>query len=251
MTDVTLITGASSGLGAGMARELAARGCDLALCARRTDALAALQAEITSAHPARRVEIAALDVTDDAAVFDTMAELRTRMGRIDRVIINAGIGRGTPVGKGGWAENQATLNTNLMAAFAQAEAAMTIFRDQGAGHLVVVSSMSAMRGMRGAMTAYATSKAAVAAMAEGLRSEVMTKPGIDVTTLFPGYIASELTEGVPRSKTPFIIDGAKGARLLTKAIIARKATAYVPWWPWAIMGVLMRTLPLSIVRKMT
>lgn len=251
MTETTLITGASSGLGAGMARELAARGGDLALCARRTDALETLRGEILAAHPGRRVEIAPLDVTDDGAVFEVFSDLHARMGRIDRVIVNAGIGRGAPVGKGGWAENRATLETNLIAAFAQSEAAMTFFRDQGAGHLVIVSSMSAMRGMRGAMTAYSTSKAAVAAMAEGIRSDVMMKKGIDVTTLFPGYIASELTDGMPKEKTPFLIDGAKGARLLTDAILARKATATVPWWPWALMGALMRHLPLSLVRKMT
>ena len=101
--EITLITGASSGLGAGMAREIAARGGHLALCARRIEQLEALKAEITAARPACRVEIAALDVTDADAVAATFADFRARMGRLDRVVINAGIGRGAPVGKGGWA----------------------------------------------------------------------------------------------------------------------------------------------------
>ncbi|KFE34256.1 MULTISPECIES: SDR family oxidoreductase [Rhodobacterales] len=249
--EITLITGASSGLGAGMAREIAARGGHLALCARRIEQLEALKAEITAARPACRVEIAALDVTDADAVAATFADFRARMGRLDRVVINAGIGRGAPVGKGGWAENRATLETNLIAAFAQAEAAMAAFRDQNKGHLVVMSSMSAIRGMRGAMTAYATSKAGVAAMAEGLRAECLNKPGIDVTTIFAGYIRTELNAHVPASKTPWIIGADKGARLLVDAIARRPATAFVPRWPWAPLGALMRVLPLPLVSKIT
>ena len=65
----TLITGASSGLGAEMARQLAARGEDLALCARRTERLEGLREELAAAYPERRVSLAALDVTDDDAVF--------------------------------------------------------------------------------------------------------------------------------------------------------------------------------------
>lgn len=249
--EVTLITGASSGLGAGMAREIAARGGDLALCARRIEQLEALRAEILTAHPDRRVEIASLDVTDAQAVATTFANFRSQMGCLDRVIINAGIGRGAPVGKGGWAENRATLETNLVAAFAQAEAAMECFRDQGKGHLVVMSSMSAIRGMRGAMTAYATSKAAVAAMAEGLRAECLRKPGIDITTIYAGYIRTELNAHIPAKKTPFIIDADKGARLLIDAIQRRPARAYVPRWPWGPLGMLMRVLPLSLVTRIT
>lgn len=249
--EVTLITGASSGLGAGMAREIAAQGGHLALCARRLDQLEALRESICAAHPTCRVAIAALDVTDDAAVFRVFAGFRAQMGRIDRVVINAGIGRGAPLGKGGWAENRATLDTNLTAAFAQAEAAMEIFRDQGQGHLVVMSSMSAIRGMRGAMTAYATSKAALAAMAEGLRAEMLRRPGIDITTLYAGYIRTDLNAHIPAAKTPFIIDAQTGARRLVAAIARRPATAYVPRWPWAPLAVLLRVLPLSIVTRIT
>ena len=89
-----LITGASSGLGAEMARQLAARGHDLALCARRTDKLDALREEIRSADPGRRVEVRALDVTDDDQVFEVFRGFRADFRTIDRVVVNAGSARG-------------------------------------------------------------------------------------------------------------------------------------------------------------
>jgi len=248
--EVVLITGASSGLGAGMAREFARRGYSLALCARRTDQLQSLAAEIEAKFPGCRVEIAQLDVTDHAAVFTCFRAFRDRFGHIDRVIVNAGIGSGVPVGKGGFARNLAIVETNFTAAFAQAEAAMEIFRDQNKGHLVVISSMSAMRGLRGGMTAYSASKAAVAALAEGIRGDVLKKKGIDVSTIFPGYITTEINADVPKSRTPFIIDGARGARLLVDAIERRRPAAFVPFWPWSVVGLAMRVLPLSIVNRL-
>jgi short-subunit dehydrogenase len=90
----TLITGASSGLGAEMARQLAARGHDLALCARRTDRLDELAVQVTTAHPAARVSVKALDVTDHDAVFRVFDEFAEELGGLDRVVVNAGIGKG-------------------------------------------------------------------------------------------------------------------------------------------------------------
>ena len=96
-----LITGASSGLGAEMARQLAALGHDLALCARRTDKLeTGRRPSILGAHPDRRVEIRALDVTDDDQVFEVFRAFKKDFGTIDRVVINAGLGKGAPLGTG-------------------------------------------------------------------------------------------------------------------------------------------------------
>lgn len=244
MGKVVLITGASSGLGAGMAREFAARGYDLALCARRTEPLEAIRAEF----PNIRVETAALDVTDHTAVAEVFHGFHTQFGTIDRIVINAGIGLGVPFGKGGFEKNLATLETNLIAAMAQADAAMAIFRAQNAGHLVFVSSVTAMRGMRGAMNAYATSKAALAHMAEGLQVETLTKP-IKISTLFPGYIRTEINAHIPKDKTPFIIDEITGRKKLVDAIESEKRRAFVPWWPWAPLSLLMRFLPLKWASK--
>ncbi len=94
MTTTILITGASSGLGAEMARQFADRGYDLALCARRTDRLDELAAEILAVHPDRRIEVRALDVNDHDAVFTVFRDFAATFGRLDRVVVNAGLGQG-------------------------------------------------------------------------------------------------------------------------------------------------------------
>lgn len=247
----SLITGASSGLGSEMARQLAARGEDLALCARRTERLEDLREEITTAYPERTVSVAALDVTDDDAVFRVFRTFRDEFGTIDRVVVNAGLGKGAPIGKGRYDANKATAMTNFVAALAQCEAAMEIFREQRYGHLVMISSMSALRGMPGAMTTYAATKAGVAALAEGIRHEMVGKPDldIDVSVIYPGYIRSEMNEHV--KNTPFMVDTQTGVAAMVAAIEKRTAHARVPSWPWKPMGTAMRHLPLPLVRRLT
>jgi NADP-dependent 3-hydroxy acid dehydrogenase YdfG len=140
-----LISGASSGLGAAMAREFAARGYHLALCARRTDRLASLCEALSKAHGIR-AEALSLDVNEYDQVFTVFREFHRRFGQLDRIVVNAGIGVGRRIGAGRFAENRAAAETNFVAALAQCEAAVEIFRQQNASHLVLISSMSAMRG---------------------------------------------------------------------------------------------------------
>ena len=248
----TLISGASSGLGAEMARQLAARGHDLALCARRTERLEELREEIRSAHPDRRVELRALDVNDHDAVFAVFRAFRQDLGRLDRVVVNAGLGKGAPLGTGRFQANRDTAMTNFVAALAQTEAAMEIFRDQEAGHLVMVSSMSAMRGMPKTLTTYAATKVGVAFLAEGLRSELYGTPlakKIKVTVLYPGYIASEMNEKVARSN-PLMAATEKGVRSMVSAIEKEVADACVPGFPWAPLSVVMKHAPLPILKRL-
>lgn len=251
---VTLITGASSGLGAEMARQLAAHGEDLALCARRTERLEELRAEILAANPGRRVELRALDVNDDDAVFEVFRAFAADFGTIDRVVVNAGLGKGAPVGVGKYAANRETAMTNVIGALAQTEAAMEIFREQKRGHLVLISSMSAMRGLPKTVTVYAATKAFVGHLAEGIRNEMIgaKAKGLDikVTTIYPGYIRSEMNEKVAQ-KTPFMVDTRTGVTAIVAAIEKGVDHARVPAWPWRPLGTAMRHLPLSVVRKLT
>ena len=248
MRQRTLITGASSGLGAEMARQFAARGVDLGLCARRTERLEELRAEILAAHPERTVVIRQLDVDDHPAVFRVFREIADELGGLDRVIVNAGLGKGAPVGTGRFDANKATLSTNLVAALAQCEAAMEIFREDNAGHLVVISSLSALRGMPRSMTAYAASKAGVATLAEGIRSDVLGTP-IKVTTLLPGYIRSEMNEQTEQ-RAPMMASTADGVRSMVRAIDKEVADAIVPQWPWRPLSVVLRHAPLGVLRRM-
>jgi short-subunit dehydrogenase len=243
-----LITCASSGLGAEMARQLAAGGNDLALCARRTERLDALREEILAAHPGQRVEVRALDVNDHDQVFEVFRRFAADLGGIDRVVINAGLGKGAPLGTGKFEANRETAMTNFVAALAQSEAAMEIFRDQGSGHLVMISSMSAMRGMPKALTTYAATKAGVAHLAEGLRMELHGKP-IKVSVIYPGYIASEMNEGIA-ADTPLMVSTEKGVRAIVAAIEKEKASACVPPVPWAPMSVVMKHAPLTVLKRL-
>jgi short-subunit dehydrogenase len=247
MSKTILITGASSGLGAEMARQFAAKGYDLALCARRTDRLEELRAQVAVAHPAARVVTRALDVNDHDAVFEVFRSFRSELGRLDRVIVNAGLGKGAPLGTGKFAANRQTAETNFVAALAQTEAAAEIFRDQNAGHLVMVSSVSALRGMPRNITTYAATKAGVAMLAEGLRVELYRTP-IKVTVLYPGYIESEMS--ARSAKTPLMATTEAGVRAMVNAIEKEKASARVPEWPWGPLGFALKHLPLPLARRL-
>ncbi len=242
-----LITGASSGLGEGMARRFAAMGRDLALAARRTDRLDALRGELFAAHPGIRVERAAMDVDDPESVARVVPELVGRLGGLDRFVVNAGIGKGASIGTGKAEANRAVLHTNVLGAHAQCEAALEVFRAQGAGHLVLISSVASVRGMRQTRTAYGASKAAVNALAEGIRSDVWGT-GITVTTILPGYIATDINVG---RRGPFTVDLDTGVDALTAAIEREPVRAYVPSWPWRAIGVFLRLAPLPAIRRFT
>ena len=95
-----LITGASSGLGAGMAREFAKRGRNLALCARRMDRVEELKQELLAAHPGIKVATRELDVNNYDQVFAVFKAFREELGSLDRVIVNAGMGKGASLGTG-------------------------------------------------------------------------------------------------------------------------------------------------------
>ncbi len=242
-----LITGASSGLGEGMAREFAKRGKNLALCARRIDQLDTLKKELLALNPSIAVSIKSLDVTQYDQVFNVFREFESEFGGLDRVIVNAGLGKGAPIGTGGFRANLQTAETNFIGALAQCEAALEIFRKQNNGHLVVVSSMSAMRGLPRATTTYAATKAGVAVLAEGIRAELLNTP-IKVTTLFPGYISTAINEKLKNVR--FMVDTETGCKAMVRIIEKEVDEACVPEWPWTAIGYAMRHLPLKMIAKM-
>lgn len=241
-----LITGASSGLGAGMARVFAAKGRDLALCARRVDRLDELRAELTERHPGITVAVAALDVTDHERVPTVFAELSDALGGVDRIIVNAGIGKGARLGSGKLWANVATVETNLVAALVQIETAVEMFTKAGGGHLVLVSSVLANKGAPGVRAAYAASKAGVSSLGESLRAEYANGP-IAVTVLEPGYIESEMT--AKAESTTLMVDTVTGTTAMVDAIERETGRAVVPWWPWAPMVPVMRALPPRLTRR--
>jgi hypothetical protein len=244
---VVVITGASSGLGEEMARQFAALGYDLGLCARRTDRLHALADDICAA-TGQRVQTAALDVTDPEAVRTVFHGFTEVFDSLERIIVNAGIGNGSPLGTGAAQANYDVAVTNFVGALSQCEAALEIFRRQGRGHLVLISSIAGLRGMRKTMTTYAATKAGLASLGEGLRSENI--PGVEVSVIYPGYIRSEMNDQVEQ-KSRLMVDTRTGVRAMVTAIEKRRAKAYIPAWPWLPLATVLKLAPLSIVRRLT
>lgn len=243
-----LITGASSGLGFTMAKMYAAQGKNLALCARRVERLEELQQEIAKINPAVKVSVRQLDVNDHDQVFEVFKAFADDLGHLDRVIVNAGMGSGASLGTGYFHANKRTAITNFVSAIAQCEAALELFRAQNHGHLVTISSVSAVRGFRRAMTVYAATKAAVSSLTEGIRIDLLDTP-IKATTIHPGFIRSEINEKV--KTVPFMVDTETGCKAILKAIEKEGANYYVPGWPWEVMSRLMKIAPLSMLKKMS
>ena len=242
-----LITGASSGLGAAMARKFAFLGYDLAICARRLDRLESLKAELEKEFGIK-VAVKTLDVTvydDVPTVFEAFA---SELGGLDKIIVNAGVGDSRVIGHGRFNINRATAETNFIAALAQCESAMQIFRRQNSGQLVVISSMSAVRGLPRHLTTYAAAKAGLAALAEGIRADtIQEKLPITVSTIFPGYVRTDLNIGA--KYLPFEVEEDEGADVIVKAIEAKVDEAYVPSWPWLPIGLGMKYLPLRMIAR--
>ena len=229
-----------------MARAFAAKGRDLALCARRVDRLDELKAELLARHPGITVAVAALDVNDHDQVPKVFAELSDELGGIDRVIVNAGIGKGAPLGTGKLWANKATLETNLIAALVQIETALEMFKASGSGHLVLISSVLGNKGVPGVKAAYAASKAGVTSLGESLRAEYLSGP-IKVTTLEPGYIESEMT--AKSASTLLMVDNETGVKAMVDAMERETGRAAVPWWPWGPLVQVMRMLPPRLARR--
>ena len=157
MAQRVLITGATRGLGLGMARHFAARGYALALTGRKQEELDQLQNELAGEEP---VITRVLEITDYDAVALCIRECASEFCGLDIVVANAGVGVNTPTGDGSFDTIRQTIDLNITGAIATCEAAIELFREQGHGQLVGITSVAKLRGNRG-QSAYCSSKAAV------------------------------------------------------------------------------------------
>ena len=246
MAKTVFITGASSGIGRALAMELARRGHDLFLTARRLDALERIRADVAAADPARRVQVRRLDVTDDGDVANAVAEAAQKLGRLDIVVANAGIGNSGRVGEGNLERARLIVETDLIGAIATIDAAVALFRRQGGpGQVVGVSSVAGVRGLPGSGS-YSASKAGLTTYLESVRAETHGEP-VTVTTLAPGYIDTPINQDV--KSRPFLIDAEKGARIMADLIERGVGYATVPRLPWTVLAPLMRVLPDSLLAR--
>lgn len=232
------ITGASSGIGAALAREYAARGAVLGLLGRRRAALDALIASLP--HPERH-RAYAVDVTDHAALAQAAQDFIGTHGTADVVLASAGISYGTLTERlDDLPLFESVFATNLTATIATfAPFIETMKAATGPRRLVAIGSMAGIRGMKGA-GAYCASKAAVHSYAESLRLE-MRRYGIRVVTIAPGYIDTPMTSN-NHFPMPFLMPADRFAAQALRAIDAGASFRVIPW-QMGVVARLLRLLP--------
>jgi short-subunit dehydrogenase len=236
------ITGASSGIGAALARQYAARGAILGLAARREAALRSLAAALGTPcgiHPC--------DVRDLAAMQAAAADFVAAHGVPDLVIANAGVSHGTLTEN---AEDAAVfreiLDVNVTGLVHTFQPFIAPMRARGSGRLAGIASVAGFRGIPGS-SAYSASKAAAISYLESLRVELRAS-GVRVTTLCPGYIATPMTASNPY-RMPFLLDADEAARRFARAIDAGRRVAVIPW-QMAIIGRILRVLPDAVYDRL-
>lgn len=239
-----LITGATRGLGQHLARHFAARGYRLALTGRKQEDLDRLAAELGG--QAAQLVLEILDVSDFDAIAPVIERCAERLGGLDILVVNAGVAFTTPIGKGHFDLVRQTIDVNLTAAIATCEAGVELFRRQGRGHLVGISSLAGVRGMRN-NGVYCATKAGLSRYLESVRLETR-RDGIVVTDLAPGYIDTELNRSLPNR--PFLVTVEKGTEIMADLIERRVSFRYVPPWPWTVVAQVLKWLPDSLVARM-
>ncbi len=237
------VTGASSGIGAALARCYAAQGAQLGLFARRADALAAIAASLAPATPA----VYAGDVRDEGALRAAAEDFTTRHGAADVVIANAGISRGTLTEHvEDNAVFRAILDSNVLGVLYTLQAFLPPMRAARKGKLVGIASVAGFRGLPGA-GAYSASKAAAINYLESLRVELVGS-GVEVITVCPGYVATAMTEGNPY-RMPFLLSAERAATLIVRAIASGRRFYILPWQMRAL-GRLFSILPRPIFDRL-
>lgn len=186
MNKIVLITGASSGIGAGIARELAGAGATVMLGARRTDRLEELAEEIRSG--GGTVAIRRLDVTDRADVAAFADAAREKFGRVDVIVNNAGIMPLSPMASMKVEEWDRMVDVNIKGVLHGIAAVLPEMTERGSGHIINIASIGALY-VAPTAAVYCATKFAVRAISDGLRQE---RDDIRVTCIHPGVVESEL-----------------------------------------------------------
>jgi short-subunit dehydrogenase len=186
---VFVISGASAGIGAALAHELARQGARLVLIARRADVLETLNQQLTNA-PIHQLIIG--DIGERDTIERAVATAITSFGRIDCVICNAGIGLSAPVSQIDIADFQASINTNIYGVLHMIQASLPVFMRQQHGHLVVISSVVGVQGLPYS-GGYCATKGAIERLCDALRIELLGT-GVTLTVARPGTVTSEFMQ---------------------------------------------------------
>ncbi len=235
--NVAMITGASSGLGAEMARQLASRGWRVGLTARRAVELGEVAAAILA--DGGTVVIAPADATDAVATAAAVRKVVRQLGPIDLLIANAGIGLEFSARNFDASHFARMVQVNLVAPVLAIECVLPAMVERGSGQIVGISSLAGYRGLPGS-AGYAATKAGLTALLEGLRPE-LKRSGIGVSIVHPGYVRTPMTSG-QRHPQPFLMDVEPAVRRILWGIERRQRRIDFPL-PMVALLRLARLLP--------
>ncbi|MBI3312911.1 MAG: SDR family NAD(P)-dependent oxidoreductase [Candidatus Omnitrophica bacterium] len=226
-----IVTGASSGIGRALAKELARQGYEVGLVARREDLLKSLAAEIPTKTYIKVIDLRHLEKT----IF-LLDELILQMGGLDLMVINAGIFRENP--NLDWEPELETVRVNLLGFMAASHIAAKYFLAAGTGHIVGISSISVLRG-NGRSPAYSASKIFMSNYLAGLRQRFLGT-AIHVTDIRPGFVDTAMLS--KKKKLFWCASPERAAEQIFNAIRKKKKTVYVTK-RWGIAALITPFIP--------
>jgi short-subunit dehydrogenase len=244
VAQLAIITGASAGIGHALAHELATRGYDLALLARRAELLESLAGELRAR--GRRAVAIACDVSDADAVRGAVAQAQAELGgAFDLAIANAGVSIPGHATKFKIADAEQIIRVNVLGLMYLYDAVIPSMVERGRGRFVGVASVAGLRGLPTAGP-YSASKAAVQAFLEAARIEL--KPyGVGVTIVNPGFVATPMTEK-NRFRMPFLMQADAAAVVIANGI-ARGARVVEFPRPMSLLMRVVRYLPDALYER--
>ena len=236
------ITGASSGIGAGLARHYGQPGTTIGLLARRRELLDDQARALREAGAS--VETYATDVAETELVQRAIDAFVARAGGIDLVIANAGVTMENSLERGDAASAARLMTITVIGVTNVIIPSVPIMVRQSAGTLVAISSVAGFRGLPG-RAAYSASKAAVTTFMEGVRMS-LHGTGVHAMAICPGYVRTPMTAEL--RSPPFVLEVDDAVRLMTRAIATKRARYVLPWQMNVVERVL-RSAPEWVVRK--
>lgn len=239
------ITGASSGLGEGLARHYARAGNTVGLCARRTEMLTEIAKAIEAAGGKAIVYTA--DVADTAAMANAAKSFTDQCGGVDLVVAGAGIGIGHGTLQGKSEPIAGLFRVNVIGVTNTIVPFVPVMIAQRSGTLCALGSVAGQHGLPG-RAAYSASKAAVVAFMDALRLELQGS-GVHAMTLAPGFVKTPLTDKLP-GKLPFLIGVDEAVARMTAAIERREKTFMFPWQA-RILGTVLKVAPDALVQRLS
>jgi len=240
-----IIVGASSGIGAALARQLARDGYTLALLARRSDLLASLSTEINTFSAETRALAYLHDVTDYGSVPALLERILADLGGLDLFIYSSGISLMAGLKKYDSEKDRRVTEVNYLGALAWLNPVAAMFQNLNCGQIVGISSVAGERGRVG-NPSYNASKAALTCYLEALRNR-LSRYGVNVLTVKPGYVDTGLLAG---AKNVFwVISAQQAAKDISRAIHHRRQQVYTPA-RWQLVMLIVRNIPSVIFRRM-